>query len=331
MAASGGAQAPDLRTRLLRDPAAFEFHQAVRLLERLVVPNGRIRFASAPGLAFPEADVAGIELGDGIGGETDATLRTAVVGLLGPWGELPYWYSERVAGALAAGDDGPAAFFDLFTSRLVELFYQAWKDTNITVDCEQELNGHVGAATFYLTALCGHSSEKDALATRWLRYAGLLRRRPVPVASVVTVLSDVVSAPVEVRQFEGRWHELAASRVSRLDDHETAVLGTTATLGDRIWNPSGKFAVVIGPLSPSAAMRLLPGTEEYDSVTALIRFASGSHLDFNLELVIERAAAPSCVLDDESLAPALLGLNTWIGVLEPAGVSRLTLSVPGHN
>src|SRR5208337_1934505 len=80
--------------RLLREPRRFRFDAMVRVLMRAALtgdPGAAIRFRTPPGLAFPAADVQDLRNG---GARTDATV--GLMGLTGPSGVLPRYYSEIV-------------------------------------------------------------------------------------------------------------------------------------------------------------------------------------------------------------------------------------------
>ena len=116
---------------LLDEPHRYQFMQAVGLLLRWLrqqgVPpdqalNQVLRFRSSLSLAFPASDIERLALDD----DGRLALTPAFIGFLGNSGALPLHYTQRIAGSQFAGkDDGVSAFLDIFSHRMVALFYQA--------------------------------------------------------------------------------------------------------------------------------------------------------------------------------------------------------------
>src|SRR5262249_53650386 len=125
--------------RLFTEAYAFDFFQAVRLLERVQPqrrPVGRpgsprdeiVRFRARLSLAFPPSPIYElIRPGENIA----PAMTVNFLGLTGPSGVLPRCYTERL---LIQDRDfrGPEryslrAWFDLFNHRMISLFYRAWE------------------------------------------------------------------------------------------------------------------------------------------------------------------------------------------------------------
>ena len=138
MAATSGQPAASLAERLFAESYAFDFFQAVRLLEK-VAPQRRpvghegppshevARFRAQIALNFPASAVHQI---DKPTAATPAPAMTVTfMGLTGPSGVLPRHYTEMLMRARDAR--GPERYvardwFDLFNHRLISLFYRAW-------------------------------------------------------------------------------------------------------------------------------------------------------------------------------------------------------------
>jgi len=140
MAAESGMEAagvapspPPPPTELGEDPTAFEFFQAVRLLERARGGQRRVggfgdpddevaRFSAHPSTAFPASEIQALELPPG----APARLSVNFLGLIGPLGVLPYHYTLLVVERLRARDRALQAFLDIFNHRITSLFYRAF-------------------------------------------------------------------------------------------------------------------------------------------------------------------------------------------------------------
>jgi len=165
MAATSGGAAASLAERLFAEGYAFDFFQAVRLLEKMAPERRPVghegppsteaaRFRAHMALNFPPSAIYQIEAPAAPltptplpGGERGAivpplpagergrgegpvpTMTVTFMGLTGPSGVLPRHYTEMLMRARDAR--GPERYvardwFDLFNHRLISLFYRAW-------------------------------------------------------------------------------------------------------------------------------------------------------------------------------------------------------------
>ncbi len=137
MAATSGRAAAPLAERLLTEGYAFDFFQAVRLLEKMYPDRQPVGHESAAGdevrafrahmaMSFPPSAIYQI---DAATAAMPPTMTVAFMGLTGPSGVLPRHYTEMLVRARDAR--GPERYvardwFDLFNHRLISLFYRAW-------------------------------------------------------------------------------------------------------------------------------------------------------------------------------------------------------------
>src|SRR6266851_191107 len=126
--------------RLFVEGYAFEFFQAVRLLQRFDParrPVGRlgsprkeaVRFRAHLSLSFPASSV--FEIVSPAEGPTSPLMTMTFMGLYGPSGILPRHYTELLL-RLERETKGAEryalrAWLDLFNHRLISLFYRAWE------------------------------------------------------------------------------------------------------------------------------------------------------------------------------------------------------------
>ena len=167
---------------LHREPYGFSFFQAVRLLEGLTrgaKPLGQatrpreeaVNFYVRPGFAFPPSDIAGRAKESEY---APARMEVAFLGLIGPSGVLPSWYTELARERNRQKDFGFSAFLDIFHHRLVSLFYLAWKkyrlDANYRWACRDRLSG-------CLLSLLKHRSSPAIPGLNQCDGQGVQRRR----------------------------------------------------------------------------------------------------------------------------------------------------------
>ena len=136
MATGKGAGADDLTlyAQLLANPQSFHLFQALRIIEAQHRDRPRlgqsrraaqdpVRLGQEAELAFPTSTIADFKKGDD--GQMHLTNRT--FGLFGPQGPLPLHLTEYARNRRRNERDGTLiAFANLFTHRLMGLFYRAW-------------------------------------------------------------------------------------------------------------------------------------------------------------------------------------------------------------
>ncbi|MEF9929648.1 MAG: type VI secretion system baseplate subunit TssG [Massilia sp.] len=264
---------------LLAHPQRYEFFQAVRLLLRWLgrqgispeqALGGAIRFRNSVGLGFPPSEIEAIE--PGTGDVPAITITPAMMGLLGTMGALPLHYTERFAAwALRNRDDGPRAFFDLFSSRQVALFYRAWCKYRV----RQPLAAGVDRFQPLLLALAGGASGQQDMdgADAMARFAAPLRSRVVSADLIAGVLGACFGVAVQVEQFTGRWDVLEPGQRTLLA-HGNCVLGAGATAGARLLRPELGMRIRLGPVNAATFARFMPGQEGSRALSFLLaRFA----------------------------------------------------------
>lgn len=329
-AADLAERAPENRKlleRLLREEATgFEFFQAVRLLERIRAHRAPIggfhnpseevaRFRVPPSLAFPPAQIRELDLPRDP--DERAEVEANFMGLVGPLGVLPHDYTLLVAAERSEGAGALGDFLNLFEHRLISLFYRAWKKHRVTVDYE-EGDGSDDAVTRHLfdfvgqglTSFRGHLPVDERTL---LFYTSLLVAPQRGAAALEQWVSDYFGVPVEVKQFVGQWHPLAAHDQCALDEDATTPstrLGGGATVGDEVWDLSSRVRLRIGPVDRETFESFLPGRDAHAELQAMARFYGQGHYDFEVQLVLERDRVPAVVLGEG--APGQLGWSTWV-------------------
>lgn len=289
--------AGSVAARLVEEGFAFDFFQAVRLLERLDskrCPVGRtgppqaevVRFRALLSLSFPPSSIYDIQ--PAAAALPVPTMTVAFMGLTGPSGVLPQHYTELL---LRLERDGKwaeksalRAWFDLFNHRLLSLFWRAWEKYRFYVRYER---GEHGAkepdaftqAVFSLIGLGmpplrnrlhvvsrieaeGETQERilariDDLSL--LHYSGFFAHRPRCAVTLEAMLRDYFGFGVQVRQFQGQWLYLDPDNQSRLGPSgSNCQLGIDLVAGERVWDVQSKFRVRLGPLDYAAFDEFLP-------------------------------------------------------------------------
>jgi type VI secretion system protein ImpH len=284
-----------LEEQLYEEPFAFDFFQAVRVLEKLfpdTVPVGRagplekelVRFQAHLSLSFPPSSIYDLERG--VEGIPAPVMTVSFLGLTGPSGVLPRHYTEMLLRQErdAKGREKRAlrAWLDLFNHRFISLFRRAWEKYRPFVAYErgEYAKGEPDAFSRTVFSLVGLGTPalRDRLrVATWdeerqrqqvlarlddltlAYFGGFLSRRVGNATSLEAMLADYLGLPVEVRQFRGQWLVLDEANQSRLGEGALGcALGVNAVAGDRVWDVQSKFRVRVGPLSYDRFLEFLP-------------------------------------------------------------------------
>jgi type VI secretion system protein ImpH len=282
--------------RLFAEGYAFDFFQAVRLLEKLAperrpvghdaTPRSEIaRFRAHLSVSFPPSVIYEIE--PPTAPVPAPTLTVTFMGLTGPSGVLPRHYTEMLMRARDAR--GPERYvardwFDLFNHRLISLFYRAWTKYRFWLTYERGEYGQPDPDLFTesLYSLIGlgsrslrnrlrvavrpgpegHARERVLARVEDLvlvYYAGLLAHRPRCALSLERILEDYFGLPVQVLQFQGQWLQLDPESQSRLGaEAGNTELGVNVVAGERVWDVRNKIRIRLGPLDYERFLSFCP-------------------------------------------------------------------------
>ena len=315
--------ATEVGERLRREPFAFDFFQAVRLLERFLPERtsvGRFahpqtevaRFGVNPSLAFPASQIQGLDSPED--GQVKMTVN--FMGMTGPEGVLPNPYTSLIIERLRASDTSPRDFLDIFNHRIISLFYRAWRKYRFDVAYEQ---GERDLFSRHLLSLLGLGSE--GLRDRQLvsddsliYYAGLLSQRPRSAQALQQILADYFNVPVAIEQFAGAWYRLDPETQCHLSEgsSDSGELGFGAVVGDEVWNQQSKVRIVLGPLTLDRYADFLPDGKSWGPLGAWVQFFSNDEWDFEVKLILEREQVPACTLGAEGTSGPQLGWVSWV-------------------
>ncbi|HJV85036.1 MAG TPA: type VI secretion system baseplate subunit TssG [Noviherbaspirillum sp.] len=331
---------------LREEPYRFEFFQAVRLLLMLHrAQSGKpdahllgqiIRFRSSAALAFPPSEIESIDFdwpethaGDSDGDsclpcrDTHAgifkpvTITPAFIGLTGPLGVLPRHYTQYVADReIHHRDVAARAFFDIFSSRSIALFYEAWQKYRPHLHYEAE--GKTGFLPLVASlAGLGFAGVRDRLKEdgsgisdeSLAFYASALRQRPRSATWFSRVVSDYFRVTCNIDQFIGQWFELPAHELTRLGA-ANCDLGRTTFCGGRIWDRQTKLRLTLGPMQRKQFDDFLPGGAAQMNLARLLRLMLGITFDCEVRLVLDKRDVTPARLETRQDGTRL-GWNSW--------------------
>ena len=312
----------NVEDRLFAEPYSFEFVQAVRLLQQFY-PNRKpvglfsapesevVRFGQRAVLTFPASEVHELEERR----DKPPLMRVNFMGLVGPLGVLPLYYTELVWECLRERDRVLRDFLDIFHHRMVSLFYRAWEKYRFLVGYEQ---GRSGAFSQYLLDIIGLGTRglqnrQSVSDLSFVYYAGLLAQQPRSAEALKLILNDYFKVPVAIEQFLGAWYQLDESAQCNLDDGfaVSQQLGFGAVVGDEIWDPQSRVRIVLGPLTLKRYLDFLPSGTAFKPLQKLVRFFAGDEFDFEVQLQLKREETPGLQLGATGDVAPQLGWVSW--------------------
>lgn len=315
--------APDLVDRLAQEPYVFRFFQAVRLLEQLSPnrePVGRfarpdqeaVRFKVHQSLAFPPSEIHALTLEEG----QQPKMTVNFMGLTGPLGVLPIWYTNLIRERTKAKDTTLPDFLDIFNHRMISLFFHAWEKYRFSISYERGDREGLTKCLMDVTGLGtqGLQNRQDVPDDSLLFYAGLLSQKPRSAQNLAQLLSDYFDVPVEIEQFVGAWYRLDPLNQCHMDERPdySEQVGLGAVVGDEMWDQHSRARIKIGPLSLERYLEFLPNGPAHQPLRALARFYSNGEVDFEAQLILRKDAVPLCSLGATGAESPQLGWVTWM-------------------
>ena len=300
-------------------PRRFRFDAAVRVLSRArrsADPAEVMRFRTPSGLVYPPADVLEV---DARGPRPEVTV--GLMGLTGPSGVLPRFYSEVVTQTRRGRSTALHEFLDLLGHRFVGFFARAamkYRPARAAEAAALVVPAAPDAVTETLLALTGYGTAHLtprllAGAEPILHYAGLFAMRPRSADRLGTMLSDWLGMRVEVQEFAGAWLGLPVDQRTRIGAQGVySRLSVDAAIGVRAWDPQARFVLRVGPLERAGFEKLLPDRLALHRLVSLTRAYVGFELGFAVNPVLAARDVPPLRLDPRAEPPPRLGWNTWL-------------------
>lgn len=338
--------------RVAAAPHRFGFFQTVRLLDRWAGQRDggavdglrHIVFRNSLSLAFPASEIEGLTIlhqGAPAQGEaqhrvqaplqgqpTRIELTPSFMGLLGAAGTLPHFYTEVLAHRELYGRDGSGrAFMDIFSSRALNLFYQAWRKHRLAVHFEADATNRFLPQVLALAGL-GQRGLRQRLRAdaggvpdeSTAFFAGTLQRRRVSASQLQGLLMRYLGVPVEIESFVGRWYTLPSSARGALGLAAGGMqLGRNALVGERIWQRDLCVRLVIGPLSHAQHRRFLPGAPGHTALREWLSLVSGHALEYEVNLLLKRDDVRGvALLGGRAATSGRLGWDTFLHARDEA-------------
>ena len=322
MAGETGHSALDLTAQLTQEGCQFSFLQVIRLLRlaghlpyspedptHAVSRKRTVKIRPQNALAFPASDVASVEK---TGGSDETFVVDATfMGLYGASSPLPTFYTEDLIFQELADESVARDFLDIFNHRLFTLFFECCMKYRLFFSVCEEQNRKTVEKLFCLLGL-GESSHRRQLPQAYplIRYCGILSQHPRSAWGLETMLSDAFGPePVAVRQCCRRRVNISLQDRFYLGG-KGCTLGEDSVVGEQMEDHTGKFRILIGPVSFTRFQQFLPGNPENKRMDLMTRFYLQDPLEYDMELILKKDETTTVLPGGE--AASRLGLDTWI-------------------
>lgn len=326
MAGKNGRSPADLKKDLFKNPKAFSFFQAIRLLRRLTdyddddgyldvksyesLFHNIVRVRPQLSLSFPGTDLANVE--EIAHGERTVFLLTATfLGLYGASSPLPTHYTEDLLDEASDDKTVTRDFLDIISNPFYRLFFQIWTRNRWFIKIAEEDLEVYYERLFCLLGMGAEEFRRNILKSRGLlRYIGLFSQFPRSSSGLAALLSDAVDVPdVQVIPNILRKVQIPVEQRCQVGVQGTT-LGEDCYLGGEIEDRMGKIRISAGPLSDEKYHDLLPGRPLFLDIEELSDVYLNQPLERELELKLNSKEAGTMILGGDKWS--YLGYDSWV-------------------
>jgi type VI secretion system protein ImpH len=300
---------------LYAQPSAFEFAQAIALLERIAVlkgvdiaplGTGADREREAVSLAGPLKVVFGFsqvtqlsppnaaDRQHGFERHLPAQLETGFFGLGGADGPLPHAYQEWMQRSLERTgqntDTGLRDLLNMFQHRLLSMLYRAQCRHRLVSATAPPGHGLIDRIERSLLGLPPDTAAQTATtpASKLRAHTAVVADRRRSLLGFTYLLRERLGYAVHARPFTGEWLTIGPQDRTRIGlKGQRRVLGRTAMVGRRVWDEHAGITLTLGPMSPQQLDQCLPGGVTHTELRRLIDFHLGPTLEVQLRLRVE--------------------------------------------
>jgi len=328
----------DLSTfdRFQRGARRFSFFRLVYMMERLypaAPPVGgqgpahdeRIRLRGDTSLIFASSDVSEMTLEQYPDGQKRARISVAFMALYGSVSPLPTHFAEQIALNDYQGGPQPIRdFLDVFHHRLLSLVYRSWTKYRLPVMYRKRGTDPFTRRMFCAVGLDGFKDHETPLDRFFfLRYAPILTSKSRSARGLEVVLGDLFGEMgVKIEQFVGHWTLIEKPLRNKLGvmNHQ---LGESLTIGRYVFDGTGRFTIVLGPVGYDEYLSFLPGGHRQPVLRGVVDTFTRGIYDVMLEIHVKTEAAPRWQL--ASPRASTIKRTMWLG---GSGGGQFVITVP---
>lgn len=262
------------------------------------------RFGQKPLLHFFPAAFTDVRFSPAI---SEYKIRNSYIGMLGINGPLPLHLTEYAIERQQKYKDSTfSEFLNIFNHRFISLFYRAWADSEPTVSHDRKNQDLFSKKVNAISGSYNCDTNKIESNNLYQQYlAGLLSHKNKSGKVLIEILAEVLGFHVELEEFCGKWYEIPEYEKTKLGQ-SNAALGQEAVVGERTFQRSHNFSILIGPLSFDEYVYLLKNQEKIDVAIRIAKRFLGHEYDFSIKLMLKKnQSRPS------RLGQSRLGLTSW--------------------
>lgn len=292
---------------LLKDLYDSDFFQIVWMLEELIdgeLSNGPwgngIHFLPDNSFSCPSNEISHIKKS-----EESLSFLLTFMGLAGTESPLPAYFTEYIA----RGHENTQGWYDfltIFNHRIYDLLYQAWKKycfiKNITGSKNSDLKKNIASLAGIPNSDYADLDEmlKNCRYFLWGRSTVALRG----------ILIDFLKEPmIHIEEFVPE--TVIISNVESLNGG--CILGKTAVLGTTFTDYTGKFRIMVGPVTYDFYEDLISGKKNIPLLMRIIYSFLSEPLQYEIVVLMKKA----------DLKPVQLG-NGYVGLGRVSSLSSST-------
>ncbi len=307
----------------------FNFFQAIRLLEKVAIPDQKIRYKAINSEAFHPNFIAEIKK-DALNNKltknhkNNITVSVNGFGLTGQQGPIPQCFSEMFRRATVSGKKGaedPHAFLDIFNDKQISLLYEIKKhfDPMLFNEAPRE-------SSLYklLSSICGFNNLNifDRLpvsSDQLTAFAPIMANRRTDYSLLYNILKTYFNCDVKITPNQGAWRPLPlcyqgqcyqAQLKTNNQQTSRSTLGKGMGLGKKYWDNQAAISIDINVPDIKTCLNLLPGGEEYKMFKGLISFLTDAKYMIYVKLLINWKDIPKSKLNPDTQLK--LGQSSWL-------------------
>lgn len=270
----------------------------------------KVRLGQEPSFRFPTSSIQSIKI-------KEDTLQVFVngFGMLGVNSPLPLHFVEYIFNRKHQfGDDTWVAFINLIQHRLLQLFYEAWKNAQIVTSLEKQ---NENKFSNYVASLIGLQQQvKKPFETNIsmyskLYYAGFLFGQKASPKNITSVISQYFDVPCKLFQNIGKWVLVDKTDIQALGNQKN-MLGQGVFLGNRIFDAMSHFRLSLGPLTYNEYCSFFADRDNAKKIKEWLEVFIGIEYEWDIQLILKRDEVPKLGLN----AKQRLGQTTWLGLVD---------------
>ncbi|OEU65445.1 MAG: type VI secretion protein [Desulfovibrio sp. S3730MH75] len=306
--------------KLLDNPTAYSFFQAIRLL-RLhskscigkdldTFYRDHLRVRPQLSLGFPATDLT--EVTEELSKDGDRyRIEATFMGLYGASSPMPIFYTEELLEEASEDKSVTRDFLDIINNDVYVQFFRAWSRSRLMVKAVDEEDS---SWLERLNCLLGFG-HKEILASvpeecRRYRHIGLLTQYPRSALGLKTLLKDSLDHDdVRVEQCVLRKVKLPEDQLFALGV-DSNILGERSWIGEELDDRMGKCAIVLRGLDAVRYHELLPGEGDGKKLDNLVRGYLVEPFKYDLVLEMKPGEAHTAILGGEQWSG--LGCDSWV-------------------